>query len=326
MGNDTKRQIMTEIELKGEQFAKKSNVQYVIRCPFCGDSQKKLTDAHCYIKCDYNNPDEEIKYNCFLCNRGGYVGVKFLKALNVNPQVIDLVRGKRHNTIGSMREASIDIIAGEPVMNSPQIKFLTQRLGEGFTVDDYRRFRIIWNMGEVRKFLYDEKLLNTLPNNLSRINFISDNKSMLLSRSFIEDSNESQWRKIQLFNTGSRSFYMIQSTLDLFTSDVITVNIAEGILDILSAYKNFNAGPNSVYIASLGSSYLSALDYMIAKGFIGKNIDVRIYIDHGIDENSLCRKLKEYKWLFKSIKVFKNIKYKDIGVRVENILLKEVMK
>lgn len=321
-----KREIMDELERRGDRFEKKSDIQYRMRCPFCGDSQKSFTSAHCYIKCNYNDPTEPIKYNCFLCNRGGYVGPIFLEKLGADKNLINSLQHYRHNTIGYMKEATFDILVQEPIMNSPQTRFIEGRLGPGFTYEDYSRFKIIWDMDAIRSVVTDQRILNTLPNNSNRIQFLSDNKSMLLSRSFIEDSSTSQWRKIKLFNTQSRSFYTIRSTLDLFTSDTITVNVAEGIMDILSVYKNFNDGENSIYIATLGSDYLSAVDYAVGrKGFIGKNINLKIYIDQGIDERSLMRELKKYKWLFSSIKVYKNIKYKDVGVRIENIKLMEVL-
>lgn len=324
MNNYLKKQIMEEIERKSERFEKKSDIQYRIRCPLCGDSTKNPTSMHCYIKCDYSDPNENIKFNCFLCNRGGSVGSKFLSALGADKSIIDAIIHNRNNSIGSIKEASVDIITGTPVMNSPQINYIEKRLGPGLTIDDYQKFKIIWDMNKVIKYISDERTRNTMPNNLHGISFLSDNKSMLISRSFIDDSSESQWRKIKLFNVNGPSFYTIQTTIDLFTSEIITINIAEGIMDILSAYKNFNTGPNSVYIASLGSNYISALNYMIAKGFVGKNIDVNIYIDWDVDEKMLIHMLKKYRWEFRKIKVYKNIKFKDIGVRIEDIKLMEV--
>ena len=298
MDNNTKNMIMNEIEHRAILFKKKSNVQYTIRCPFCGDSNKNLRDMHCYIKCDYMNPDEPIKYNCFLCNRGGTNISKLLKAMGADPNIINMAASNINNRIELIKSSNINVITDNPDMDSPQVDFINKRLGKGLTYEDFAKFRIIWDMSQIRQFITDVRKLNTLPTNRDRINFISDNKSMILSRSLQEDGSESQWRKI---------------------------NIAEGVLDIISAYKNFNTGDNSVYIASLGSNYISALNYLILKGFIGKNINVVIYIDHNIDKKSLFNDIKRYKWMFKRIKVYENIKYKDIGVMIEKIKLREVL-
>ena len=49
--------------------------EVVIRCPFCGDSQKDKRDAHFYIglQTDKDTDFYQVapKYHCFLCNKGG---------------------------------------------------------------------------------------------------------------------------------------------------------------------------------------------------------------------------------------------------------------
>ena len=124
-------------------------------------------------------------------------------------------------------------------------------------------------------------------------------------------------------HSDSKSFYVIKAVIDLFTKDEIVINIAEGIIDVLSIYKNFNDGPNSVFIASLGSDYIGALEYAIGKGFIGDNVTVKIYIDQDQNEKELIRALKKYKWIFNNIFIYRNILEKDVGVRIDRIKLEE---
>ena len=78
-----------------------------------------------------------------------------------------------------------------------------------------------------------------------------------------------------------------------------------------------------MYIATLGSDYMSAVDYAITKGFVGSNIDLRIYIDQGIDEKLLKKQLRQHKWLFGEIRIFLNRASKDIGVPIDQIQLIE---
>ena len=89
-------------------------------------------------------------------------------------------------------------------------------------------------------------------------------------------------------------------------------------------YKNFRTVENEVFIATLGIDYISGLDYAIARGIMGKNVKVKVYIDDGIDEKSLKQNLSKYKFLFDSITMYKNVWYKDVGVRLEQIKLKRV--
>lgn len=318
--NDIKQQILDEIKNNTMVFIKVSNIQFRIRCPICGDSQTNPRDAHCYIKCDFNNPTEPLLFNCFKCNKSGKINSDFLKRLNIKSNIIQKIDNQRFNKIGSIEHTKVDIITGNPLMNSLQVKYIEDRLGKGFSYDDYDKFKIIWDMSTVYPYITSIRTRNSMPSNNDSISFLSDDKSVLLVRAF--NNNGDRWRKLTLFQSPNKSFYTIKTTLDLFTKDEIIVNIAEGIMDVLSIYKNFNDN-NSVYIASLGSDYIGAIDYAISKGFIGSNIIIKIYIDNDINETILIPQLSKFKWLFKSIYVYKNILSKDMGVKIDKISLIE---
>ena len=317
----SKVEILEEIKNHSEVFKKASQIEYRIRCPICGDSRSNPRDSHCYIKCSYD-PTEPLLYHCFKCNSSGRVNKWFLEKIGLNKNTLSMIDDQKYNRIQTIKSANIDILTGSPDMNSVQVKYIENRLDCKFSYDDYDRFKIIWNMDEIYPFISNQRIRNTIPSNINSISFLSDDKSMLLNRSFLYN-DESQWRKIKLIPFDNKSFYTIKSTLNLFTTENIIVNIAEGIFDILSVYKNFNDGDNSVYIAALGSDYISALNHMINKGFIGNNIIIKIYIDNGINEKQLIFTLKQYKWLFKSIYIYKNIANKDVGVPISKINLSE---
>jgi len=101
-------------------------------------------------------------------------------------------------------------------------------------------------------------------------------------------------------------------------NDTIVVNIAEGVFDILSVYKNFS-DDNSIYVSTLGSDYESGINYAISNGFIGGNIIMKIYIDSDINEKILKYRIKKYKWLFDKIYIYKNINAEDFGVPMDQI-------
>lgn len=318
--NDIKHQIIDEIEKNVDVFSKVSAIQYRIRCPICGDSQKNPRDAHCYIKCSYD-PNEPLLYNCFKCNSGGKVTSAFLEKLGIRTDLSKQLDSQRFNKVMSLKKVDVNIMTGTPVLDSPQVRYISTRLGDGFTEEDLDRFKIIWDMSSIMEYITDRRTRNSMPNNTSSISFLSDDKSAVLTRYFSDDG--SRWRKIKLFPSDNRAFYTIRTTLDLFTADDIEVNIAEGVMDVLSIYRNFNNCPNSVFIAALGSDYTSAMDYVISKGIIGSNIRVKIYIDDDVNERSLRYRLKRYKWIFKEIYIYKNIKSKDVGVTTDKIKLVE---
>lgn len=318
--SDLKQEILADIERKSDVFIKASSIQYRIRCPICGDSQKNPRDAHCYIKCSYD-PSEPLLYYCFKCNSSGRVTDLFLKKLGVRKDLISMIEKQKFNRITSFMKLDIDVITGTPDVNSPQYRYIVNRLGPGFTVEDLDKFRIVWNTWELRNHV-SKSIKYKIPNNSDSISFLSDDKSLLNIRSFTDD--DPRWTKLRLYPSPNKLFYAIKSVVDLFTQDQITVNIAEGIFDVLSIYRNFNNGPNSVFFASLGSNYIRAVDYIISKGFVGSNVVLKIYIDWDIEEAQLKRELKKYKWLFGRISIFKNVLYKDVGVTADKIKLVEM--
>lgn len=315
-----KMQILDKIEEVSPVFHRVGENQIRIRCPVCGDSRKDPYKSHMYLKCDLTS-NEPILYNCFLanCNAHGKVDKEFLEKMGIAVEGMEIFDNTIFNKIRSLKSMDIDILTDDVDMNSMQKKYIEHRLGGGFTPDDYKRFRIVWNIENIATRLSNQKTIDRLPSNQNTISFLADNKSYLITRTFAEDNG---WRKIKLFDYGN-IYYMIESSFNLFTDEDVYINIAEGIFDILSVYKNFNTGTNSAYIASLGSDYISALQYLIAKGLFGKNTHVRIYIDSEINKKMLAYKLTKFKWLFGKISIFANIKYKDVGVTIDRIKLIE---
>lgn len=315
-----KQIVMDTIKRNVDIFKKRTPTQWSIRCPNCGDSKKNIHDSHCYIKWS-NDESEPLFFNCFLCNTSGIVDSKFLKAIGIKDDLSEILNSQKFNKIQSLKENPVNIVTGEPIMNSPQIKYIEYRLGKGLAFEDYQKFKIVWKIENLLPFIADQRTKNSLPSNNDSISFLSDDKSLLLTRLF-EDQGDIRWKKVRLMKSGNKSFYVIAATIDLFTKEEIIINIAEGVLDVISIYKNFNS-PNSVFIASLGSDYVAALDYAIAKGFIGNNINIRIYIDGDQNEKQLILELKKYRWMFKNISVFRNILEKDVGVTIDRISLEE---
>lgn len=328
MKYEDKQIIMDTIKSNVSIFRKRSPIRWSIRCPLCGDSKKDPTDSHCYIKFSMDD-SEPLLYNCFLCNEHGAVNKRFLDAIGIKDDLSEVIGRQKYNHVKSIKNNPVEIITGSPIPDSLQIRYIEYRIGKGLTLEDYDRFKIVWDIDALIPFISDDKVKNTLPSNRESISFLSDDKSLLLTRMFEDNGNdgfsddEIRWKKTRLMRSYDGSYYTIKTTMDLFTKDDIVVNIAEGVMDILSIYKNFNDGPNSIYIGALGSNYVSALKYAIDKGFIGSNVSIKVYMDNGINMKQLIGSLKPYKWLFKSISIYRNIIGKDVGVKVEKIRLEE---
>jgi hypothetical protein len=310
--------ILSDIAKHAPVFLSAGGCEYRIRCPFCGDSQTDPNDAHCYIKCS-DDPNEPMLYYCFKCNAKGRVTPKFLTMLGVDKSLVGQFANQRYYKLNTYHEPTVDIVERTPVMDSPQVRYIEERLGK-FEASDYERFKILWNINDVIPYIMIKQSLNTLPSNKSSVSFISDDKSALLIRSF--DPQYGRWRKLSMFPTGRRTFYTVKAQVNLLSMDQIIIHIAEGVFDVLSAYRNFSEEHcQHVYIAALGSDYAKALEHFIAKGIFGSNCSVRIYYDADIDVEKLKKKMRQYKWLYHDICLYKNILSKDIGVPADQIRL-----
>ena len=318
--NNIKEEILSQIEKNVPVFRKVSPIRYRIRCPFCGDSQSDPRDSHMYLKCD-TDPTSPITYYCFKANCGakGILGKDFLDRIGAKVDGIGVFTDKIFNKVSQIKKANVNIITGTPIMDSPQVRYIEHRLGKGFNYEDYDKFKIIWDMNSLVPFITDNRVRNTLPNNNDSVSFLSDDKSAVLTRFFFDKDGDERWKKSKLFSLDTKSFYTVKMLLDLFTKEKLVINIAEGIFDILSVYKNFIDEGEHVHIASLGADYIAAINYAIGNGFIGSNVTIRIYIDSNIDEKILSRKLKKYTWVFAGIVIIKNIKSEDFGTRIDNI-------
>ncbi len=321
MTNDTKQQIMDEIQKRSEGFMKISSVQYRIRCPICGDSQKNLRDAHCYIKCSYD-PGEPILYICFKCNSSGIVGKSFLEKLGADSTVISKLGTQRFNRIATYKKTDVNIITGEPDTRCIQARYVKARLGS-VPDDVWPKLKIVWDLRGVYPYITDKRVRNSMPNNRDSISFLSDDKSTLLTRFFNEENG--RWRKIKLFPTDGKSFYTISTQFDLFKTTLYDPKgwsdlcIAEGVMDIISVYLREKVSDNAAYVAVLGSDYIAGLEYAIAKGIFGRSVRVHIHIDSDVDADDLARKLQNYKWMYGTIEICSNLRYKDMGVTPDKI-------
>lgn len=157
-----------------------------------------------------------------------------------------------------------------------------------------------------------------LPSNMDSITFLSHDNGMIITRGF---NPKDPWVKRKIVD--HRGFYVIKTNIDLFTSDPIYVSIGEGIMDTLSAYRNFREDGFNIFISSLGSDYIPAVEYLITMGVVGKNVHLRVYMDTDRNEDFLVNELRKFKMVFGSIVVRMNVKFKDIGVPLSMIKVME---
>jgi len=251
------------------------------------------------------------------------VNGKFLDLLGIEVPGAELLEPKRFRRLASIRDSKLELLVGSPDMDSIQVDYLEHRLGSGLTLSDYERLRIVWNVDMLKPYISTERTKNTLPSNMDSISFLSDDRSMMMTR-FFDPGRGPRWKKTKLFPSDNRGYYTVASTLDLFTGETLTVHLSEGIFDTISAYKNFNTGDNSVYLAFLGKDYNSGFDYLLAKGIFGSNVEVRVYADSDVNRKLLRSQLRKYRWIFGSVTIAWNVSGEDFGLLPDRIKLGEI--
>ena len=325
-----------------------NNTEIRTRCPFCGDSSKNENTGHFYmhINVEDNYP---IQYHCFLCECGGVLQPSSLSLLDIDDPTLKSgistlcktsIKLDKKGMINEIKMKSFDYELPD-IAIGPKTRYIENRLGlKGLSEEEFKKMKVITSL---RDFCIKNKIKKlTCPTNIAYkleekyVGFLSYGNSHILFRD-ITDSEEFRWIKypISTESSANRIFYSMASEIDIFTEDEITINLAEGVLDILSA--NYNLGYDGSNILNLcvsGKYYDSLILFLVNMGFVGSNITINIFADNDQIFNKKNKNatttieyykkiLKNYKHLFGKINVWYNLMSKDIGVPRDKIKLQK---
>ena len=326
--------------------------EVVIRCPFCGDSQKDMRDAHFYIglETQYDNENYQVppKYHCFLCNKGGILtGNLLLEMLNYNiddePLIYELniiankfkntrtVKSKfkkyDYTTIGCCEKSQLDM---------EKLDYINNRLGINLTIDQALKDKIVFNLlyflyyNGINKVNVNDEELNDISNYF--IGFLSIDNSFIIFRNCSNkemrlSSLKKRYKKYQIVGNDKDisliKYYCLPSTIDALSLNPINIHIAEGPFDILSICYNLNKNNryNNIYIAAGGKGYFGAVKSIIDTLKLSPNIRIHIYPDNDIDDNKLKLYLKRFTEINIPTYLHRNIYpgEKDFGVKIDRI-------
>jgi hypothetical protein len=323
-----------------------NNTEIRTRCPFCGDSSKNQNTGHFYI---HVNPEDNypIQCYCFLCQCGGILQPSTLNLLDIDD--VTLKSGvstlcktsdkiDKKGMINEVQMTTFDYKLPDIKLGS-KTRYIEERLGlKGLPKEEFEKMKVITSL---RDFCIVNKIKSlTCSNQIAfkleekYVGFLSYGNSHILFRD-ITNTEELRWIKYPITKESSanRIFYSMASEIDIFTKDEITINLAEGVLDILSA--NYNLGYDGNNILNLcvsGKYYDSLILFLVNLGFVGSNITINIFADNDHtfnkkNENNTTtieyyqKILKNYKHLFGKIYVWYNLMSKDIGVPRDKIKL-----
>lgn len=322
--------------------------EYLTRCPHCGDS-KNLNHGHLYIKI---NPDDNypVVYNCIREDGfGGILTAEILEMLEIYD--VNLKSGlttlnktsdkfDKKNISGEQEFKMFDYNVPE-IQLGPKTKYIEDRLGLNFGMEDFAKMKVITSLQD---FLSMNKLKNTTVNNYVAhaldkyyVGFLSFGNSHILFRD-ITDKCKIRWFKYPITeeSRNNRIFYSMEAEINPLTSEPLTINLSEGVMDTLSiCYNLAYSGPNTMNFTVSGKYYYALVMQLIDMGIVGSNVTINIFSDndamfnHKSGKDAVKSTTFEYyskvfrnlKYAFKEVNVWYNMKSKDYGVPRSEILV-----
>ena len=329
-------------------FTKQVNDQwYKTRCPYCGDTQKTLTDGHFYI-CVNMETNSPIGYNCFRCPEHGIIRHEQLEMLGITDMdllgSVSKVNSKfekiaQYGGVGDKFKV-FPYKLPDRQKGAHKIQYIEDRMGIKVDSDFVNRCKLVTSLKSFLK--YNEVDRITCQPFVADIfekyciGFMSYNNSHLIFRD-ITDTQEISWQKYSISPSSIDNYvcYALSAEIDRFTEEAITINLAEGVFDIIGvAYHLGYNRPNCINMAVCGKRYYTIIDHLIGKGLVGDNVVLNIFSDNDEKFNKGKKNnydtslpyfksvLTKYTYMFKEVNVWYNQTYKDCGTIKENIHVK----
>ena len=343
---ETKERFIQALYSRGCYCRKVNDVEYVTRCPFCGDSRSNPHIGKLYIKIDLDH-EYSMVYHCFKCDESGIVNSDFLETIGFED--IELKSGIAMLNKNSDNPNKIKYLYGDMIarfnFELPKVsigdktKYIENRLGRSFSIEEYSDMKVITSLAEFLKFNNIEEV--TMSNSLllklekNYVGFLSFGGSHIFFRD-ITEKEEFKWIKYPILEKSKacKAFYSMSAAVDVYTKDEITINLSEGILDTLSVYGNLGfSNSNTMNISVGGKGYLSILSILLNMGFVGDNVKINIFSDNDEEFNEngkgntdlhFFKKLFEKrKKIYGSVDIWYNTISKDFGVPKDQISTKK---
>lgn len=344
--NEVKERVIEALFERGEWTRKVNPTEYRTRCPYCGDSSKNQNTGHLYIHINVED-NLPMVYHCFKCEEQGIITKDVLSALDISDVNLHAMVSSFNKSADRFR--SMRYLAGEETLMFPyerpevtkneKTEYIEKRLGTSLTIEELTKMKVVTSLrefllkNEIKTLTCDPYWANKIEDHY--VGFLTFGSSYLLFRD-ITEKEELKWLKYPITEESrrTRSFYSMETTVDVFTKNSIEINLAEGVLDVLSFSKNLGFwSPNSLNIAVSGKNYDSILHKIISLGFLGSNVSLNIFADNDDTFNKKSvnpttieyfeKHLSKMKYLFHSTTIYYNTIGKDFGVPKDRIKIKK---
>ena len=330
-----KQELINEILLNIKPSYYK-NYELNVRCPFCGDSVKNANSAHLSIRI---NPDDDhpLVFRCLRCNSTGIfngttltmIGI-YSNSNSVNIERYNRLSCKKHGL--TFIKKGLNIKFPELRVNDSVIqkhKYIENRLGTKLDIEELHNKKIVYDFLGLMKYNHIEKLYGDQEHlkalQIDHVGFLSARNDFINFRDMTGTHQRYYIYKIRRDLDTTGKFYIIPNKIDPFNSDIKTINIAEGVFDILGIYYNLmnKYDYNTVYAAINGSGYLNVIKYILEQGLIC-DVNINIFSDADRAPDYYKNMISSLSPFVNDIRLFYNDIGKDYGVPSNEVRLKEV--
>ena len=324
-------------ELLSMPYANEDTIrhQIMIRCPFCGDSVKHHDSTHFGVLINpYDN--SPIFFHCFRCDIGGVLDQRTLRMLgSFDLELNNAVYTYNTKAVKSsgksklLKTSMVKLKIPEVIINERTLRkheYIEKRLGLKLDIQELANKKVIYNFGNL---LNDNKIYNLTckPEYAQKlqneyVGFLSARNEFINFRNIGKDGM--RWYIYNILGRldNTRKFYIMPNQIDLFTKDIITINICEGAFDALGIYYHIfdKESDDMLYVAACGAGFLSVIKYILAMGAVC-NVDINIFSDADRPTYFYKNIVRDIADWVNSINVYYNEKEKDYGVRRDQIQL-----
>jgi len=330
------------MDLPGPKRPKAQNGrEFILRCPYCGDSENK---SHCHLGIKMFPP---FLFRCPRCETRGVVNKEFLSDINFHSTYFSGTIFKINKKLSKefSKNHKFDLKEDYKLKNinlscdintklaKEKIKYFEERSGIILTEDLISKFKLILDFKEFfrnNKFIRKTTLTvqNLIDLHENYIGFLSNDGNFITFRRINNKENLYRYFDYNIYNlqSNTRRFFTIKNTIDLLIEKP-TINITEGIFDILGIYNLKNMNDKEIYCAMNSKAINNIIKYFIKLGYL--NFNLNIYADKDVSFSKFKHMLQSNKFLSiikPSVNIYHNSKDHDYGIKKENIDLKLIGK
>lgn len=317
---------------------KESGHQVNVRCPYCGDS-KKQDSAHFAILINLKDNKVPMLFQCWKCAESGILNPSVMRSLMINDLQLNSGLITYNSKTMGIKSKSLGIIDNnfnldipKPnenlISNIKKKEYIEGRLGLQFTFDELVDLKTVFSLGQflrhndiqrVTKKKEDAILLDS-----DYVGFLTTRNEFITFRDVYGTNRRHDKYNIYGSLDNTRKFYTIPNEIDLLTTKKITINIAEGVMDILGIYHHVfdKERKNMIYTAVCGSGFVNVLKYFIKMGVID-NVDINIFSDENHNKWFYKNMIEELSPWVDKFTLFYNTKHDDYGVTKDQISLRK---